>query len=93
MGSISPKMCQILLKHLYDVYKANNPTDGGPAPKVASAVTSIFMQAIQNLTPAEQRAIIMEIEIYFNGTYPCLDGDALKWWMVCVLSQILHCHC
>jgi hypothetical protein len=88
-----PRRARILLEHLYDVYKADNPTDDGPAPKAASAATSIFMQAIQNLTPAEQRAVVTEIEAYFNGTYPCLDGDALKWWMVCVLSQILHCRC
>jgi len=22
----------------------------------------------------------------FSGMYPCLDGDALKWWKVCTLS-------
>jgi hypothetical protein len=26
---------------------------------------------------------IMELEAYFSGTYPCLNGNALKWWKVC----------
>ena len=43
---------------------------------------SIFMQAIQNMTPADQRAVVTEIESFFSGTYPCSDGDALKWWKV-----------
>ena len=74
-----------LLEHLYDVYKADNPTSDTPAPKAPSVATSIFLQVIQNLTPAEQRTIITEIETFFSGTYPCLNGDALNLWMVCVL--------
>ena len=68
-----------------NIYMMDNPTSNTPAPKAPSVATSIFLQAIQNLTPAEQWAVITEIEAFFSGTYPCLDGDALNWWMVCVL--------
>jgi len=67
------------------MYKADNPTSNTPAPKAPSAATSIFLQAIQNLTPTKQRAVVTEIEAFFSSTYLCLDGDALNWWMVCVL--------
>ena len=80
-----PACTQTLLEHLYDVYKADNPTSDTPAPKAPSVATSVFLQAIQNLTPAEQRAVITKIEAFFSSTYQCLDGDALNWWMVCVL--------
>lgn len=82
-----PAHARTLLEHLYEVYEADSSPTNTPTPKAPFAATSIFMQAIQNLTPAEQRAVVTEIEAYFSGTYPCLDGDALKWWKVYILSQ------
>ena len=87
MGSV-PAHAQTLLEHLYDVYKADNPTSDTPAPKAPSVATSIFLQAIQNLTPAEQRAIITKIEAFFSGTYLCLNSDPLKWW----ITEFSHFH-
>ena len=51
-------------------------------PAGTDAMKSIVLQAIQNMTPADLRAVVMEIESFFNGMYPCLDSDALKWWKV-----------
>jgi len=39
------------------------------------------MDAIKIVAPSFVWAIT-EIEAFFNGTYPCLDGNALKWWKV-----------
>jgi len=63
---------RVLLEHLYDVYKADGCMSEVTTPEVASTSTSIFLDAIQNLTPAQQRAAITEIEAFFSGTYPCL---------------------
>lgn len=41
------------------------------------------MDAIKIVTPSLSRAVT-EIEAFFSGTYPCTDGNALKWWKVCV---------
>jgi hypothetical protein len=81
-----PTCAQTLFEHLYDVYKADSSPTDTITPEAPSAATSIFLQAIQYLTPTEQRAIVMEIEAYFSSTYLCLNGDALKWWKVCMLS-------
>ena len=69
-----------------NIYMMDNPTSNTPAPKALSVATSIFLQAIQNLTPTEQRAIITKIEAFFSGTYLCLDGDALNWWSVLFMT-------
>jgi hypothetical protein len=73
---------RVLLEHLYDVYKADVSASKPVAPEMQSTATSIFMDAIRNLTPAQQRAAVTEIEAFFNGTYPCLDGNVLGWWKV-----------
>jgi hypothetical protein len=73
---------RVLLSHLYDVYKAESSTPDMAAPKAPLMTTSIVMDAIQNLTPSQQQAAVTEIEAFFSGTYPCLDGDVLKWWKV-----------
>ena len=80
---------RVLLEHLYDVYKADGCTSEVTAPEVASTVTSIFLDAIRNLTPPQQRAAVTEIETFFSGAYPCLDGDVLKWWKVSYESLVL----
>jgi hAT family C-terminal dimerisation region len=79
----------VLLEHLYDVYKADGCTSEVTAPEVASTATSIFLDAIRNLTPPQQRAAVTEIEMFFSGAYPCLDGDVLKWWKVSLIMYIL----
>ena len=56
-------------------------------PAGTDTMKSIFLQAIQNMTPADQRVVVTEIGSFFSGTYPCLDGDALKWWKV----HMTHC--
>jgi hypothetical protein len=76
-----PMRARVLLEHLYDVYKEDSPASEPHVPE-ASATASIFLNAIRNLSPADQRAAISELEAYFNGTNPCLDGDALRWWKV-----------
>ena len=73
---------RILLEHLYDTYKKDSHPMDAKTPAGTDAMKSIFLQAIQNMTPADQRAVVTEIESFFSGTYPCLDGDALKWWKV-----------
>jgi hypothetical protein len=75
------KRARVLLEHLYDVYKEDTPASESSRPKPPAAA-SIFLDAIHNLSPAQQKAAISELEAYFNGTNPCLDGDALKWWKV-----------
>jgi hypothetical protein len=72
---------RMLLEHLYEVYKEDTPSSKGSVPKPPAAA-SVFLDAIRNLSPAQQKAAISELEAYFNGTNPCLDGDALKWWKV-----------
>ena len=68
----------VLLKHLYDVYKVDGCTSEVTAPEVALTATSIFLDAIWNLTSLQQRAAVTESETFFSGTYPYLDGDVLK---------------
>ena len=72
-----PMRARVLLKHLYDVYKEDSPASEPCVPK-APATASIFLDAIRDMSPAA----ISELEAYFNGTNPCLDGEALRWWKV-----------
>jgi hypothetical protein len=83
MRPICSKMCsRVLLEHLYGVYEADFSTSNTTAPKVLPTSTSIFLDAIRNLKPNQQNAAITEIEAFFSSTYPCLDGNVLKWWKV-----------
>ena len=66
-GSV-PAHTWTLLEHLHDVYKVDSPTSNTICSNIHTA-TSIFLQAIQNLTPTEERAIVMEIEAFFSNTY------------------------
>ena len=72
----------VLLEHLYDIYQVDGCASNMTAPEVASMVISIFLDDIQNLTPTQQRIAVTKIEAFFSGTYPCLNGDVLKWWKV-----------
>jgi hypothetical protein len=72
---------RVLLEHLYDVYKEDAPESERAVPKTPAAA-SVFLNAIRNLSAAQLKAAISELEAYFNGTNPCLDGDALRWWKV-----------
>jgi hypothetical protein len=65
--------------NLYDVYKVYGCASEATAPEVASMATSIFLDAIRNFTPTQQRAAVTEIEAFFSSAYPCLNGDVLKW--------------
>ena len=56
-----------------------------------AAAASIFLDDIRSLTPAQQRAAVTEIEAYFSRTYPCLDGNALAWWMVGGFYHVIYC--
>lgn len=49
-----------------------------------SATTTIFLDAIRSTNPAKTTAAASELEVFFHGTYPCLDGDVLRWWKVSV---------
>lgn len=71
----------MLIEHLYEVYKEDGPASDTPAPQAQTAAPSAFMDAIKIVAPSFARAVT-EIEAFFNGTYPCLDGNALKWWKV-----------
>jgi hypothetical protein len=81
--SAVPARARILLEHLYETYKEDGHPMDAKTPAGTDTMKSIFMQAIQNMTPTDQRAAVTEIESFFSGAYPCLDGDALKWWKVC----------
>jgi len=84
-----PNRARVLLEHLYDVYKEDGPASEPQTPK-PSATASVFLNAIHNLSSADQKAAISELEAYFNGTNPCLDGDALWWWKMSPTHSILH---
>jgi hypothetical protein len=84
-----PVHARVLLEHLYETYREDGHSLDSVEPAEVQKMTLIFMQAIQNMTPANQRVVVMEIESFFSGTYPCLDGDALNWWKVCLLVCIL----
>ena len=76
------KHAHVLLEHLYDVYEVDFSTSNTTVSEIPPTSTSIFLDAIRNLTPDQQKAAITEIEAFFSGTYPCLDGNVLKWWKV-----------
>jgi hypothetical protein len=59
------------------------------APEVVLTVTSIFLDAIRNLMPPQQWAAVTEIETFFSGAYPCLDGEVLKCWKVSLIMYVL----
>jgi hypothetical protein len=83
---------RVLLEHLYDVYKEETASPESSLPKL-TPTASVFLDAIRNLPPSQLKAAIMELEAYFNGTYPCLDGDALKWWKVSLICGLpLSCY-
>ena len=84
-GSGPPARAQILLD---EVYK----TDGSPLGAAQRTVGggAICLDAIRNLTPVQQRAAVAEIEAYFSGTYPCLDGDVFAWWMVGSFNHVIY---
>jgi hypothetical protein len=73
----------VLIEHLYDVYKGDGPALETVAPQAQKAAPSAFLDAIKTDTPSLTQTGT-EIEAFFSGTYPCSDGDALKWWKVCV---------
>jgi len=73
----------VLIEHLYKVYKEDEPALDTAAPQARKAAPSAFMDAIKIVAPSFSQAVT-EIEAFFSGTYPCLDGNALKWWKVCV---------
>jgi hypothetical protein len=78
-----PIRARVLLEHLYDVYKADMSTLKPPtAAEMPAAGTSVFLDAIRTLSPAQQCAAISELDTFFNGTHPCVDGNALLWWKV-----------
>lgn len=82
----------MLLEHLYETYSADSSQENAATPEAPSATTSMFLDAIRNLPTAQQRAIVTELEAFFNGTYPCADGDALGWWKVNLLLSVSHHH-
>jgi hypothetical protein len=71
----------VLIEHLYEVYKEDGPTSDTATPQAQKVAPSAFMDAIKIVAPSLARAVT-EIEAFFNGTYPCLDGNGLKWWKV-----------
>ena len=77
----------MLIEHLYEVYKEDGPASDTAAPQARNTAPSAFMDAIKIIAPSLARAVT-EIEAFFSGTYPCLDGDALKWWKVRVRLHI-----
>jgi len=38
------------------------------------------MEMILSMTPDQQEALVTELESYFSGRFPCLDGKVLEWW-------------
>lgn len=72
----------MLLEHLYDVYKTDSSTSKPTMAEKTLTATLVFLDAILNLSPAQKHAAISEVEAFFGGTYPCLDGNALLWWKV-----------
>lgn len=85
-----PARARILLEHLYEVYEADGSPSSAAVPNEPLTAASIFLDAIRSLTPAQQRAAVTEIEAYFSGTYPCLDGNALVWWMVGGFNSVIY---
>ena len=77
---VAARAC-VLLEQLYDVYKEDSAMLEPSVPKPPTPAL-VFIDAVRNLTPAQQKAAITELEAYFNNANPCLDGDALKWWKV-----------
>jgi hypothetical protein len=61
MGCINSKTCSHAPQTSIQHYKVDSVTLDVTAPKVPSAVTSVFLDAIQNLTPAQQRAAVTDI--------------------------------
>jgi hypothetical protein len=55
------------------------PTADMAALEAVPATGCIFLHAIQNFMPSQPRAAITKLKAFFTGTYPCLDGDVLKW--------------
>jgi hypothetical protein len=74
----------MLLEHLCEVYSAEGSPEkaAAAAADVPSVMTSIFLDAICNMNPAQKRTAISELEAFFSGTYPCADGNILRWWKV-----------
>ena len=82
-----PIRARVLLEHLYETYSSEDPLVAASVTDLPADANSFFLDAIRTLTPSNKKALVTEIESYFNGTYPCLDGKALKWWKVS--SQML----
>lgn len=80
---------RVLLEHLYTVYKEDEPASDMAAPQVRKNAPSAFMDAIKVTSTSITRAV-SEIEAFFSGTYPCLDGNALKWWKVRLVYNTLQ---
>jgi len=71
---------RLVLEHLYNVYEEESPVPELSVPKPPMAA-SVFLDAVRNISPrTQQKPAITELEAYFSGTNPCLDGDALRWW-------------
>ena len=80
-----------LLEHLYDVYNAETSPSKSTMVEKPLTTKSVFLDAILNMLPSQQRSAISELKSFFNNTYPCFNGNAPAWWKVCnsiVLSLI-----
>jgi hypothetical protein len=73
-----------LLEHLFEVYREETAPSSTPAstPNLSNKTSSMFFAAIQSMTPSQQDAALTELERYFNGSFPCHDGNVLAWWKV-----------
>ena len=82
--TLIPAHAWVLLKHLYEVYKADGspPSTAMPNEPLAAAV-SIFLGAIQSLTPAQQQAAVTEIEAWLaERTHALMGMPSHGGWLV-----------
>ncbi|KAF8574604.1 hypothetical protein K439DRAFT_1371956, partial [Ramaria rubella] len=84
----------VLLDHLYDVYSDDSAISGGASMTLTSVPgkfdhsSSIFVQAIQVIHTKAHKSSPSELESYFSGAYPCLNGNALERYKVPTLAQL-----
>lgn len=73
-----------LLEEIFTQYKeSSGAAPSQPAATILNPSKSFFDRVIATMSDGNELIdAFKELEMYFNGSYPCVDGNVLLWWKV-----------
>ncbi|KAL4256202.1 Ribonuclease H-like superfamily protein [Pleurotus pulmonarius] len=81
-----------LLEEIFTQYKeSSGAAPSQPAATILNLSKSFFDRVIATMSDSNELIdAFKELEMYFNGSYPCVDGNVLLWWKNhCLIFPIL----